>query len=84
MKKLTTNDIVILKAIAEYRIMQIDQVAILNCTGRRAAQKKVVILHKAGYLDLISPSPGKGKGRPENLCSLSEKGVDIERVRNFL
>ena len=79
MTKLTQKDIVILKAIAEHRLLQIDQLANLNCTGRRGAQKKVVALHKAGYLDLISRSLGKGKGRPENLCSLSEKGVDVLR-----
>jgi len=84
MKKLTNKDIGTLKAIAEHRLLLIDQVAYLNYTGRRAAQKKVVALHKAGYLDLISRSLGKGKGRPENLCSLSEKGVDVLRSMELI
>ena len=79
MTKLTQKDNGLLTSIAEHRLLLIDQLAILNCTGRRAVQKKVVALQKAGFIDLISRSLGKGKGRPENLCSLSEKGVDVLR-----
>jgi len=73
----TTKDKELLKTIAEYRVLLIDQIAILNGTGRRAAQKKISELYKKGIICLSPRNFGQGRGRPENICSLKEYGVKL-------
>jgi len=75
--KLTHKDLALLKAIAEHRILLVDQTAILNGTGRRAAQKKISELYKKGIINLSPRNFGQGRGRPENVCSLKEYGVKL-------
>jgi hypothetical protein len=82
--KLTPKDRSLLLHIAKYRILLIDQIALLNNIGKRTVQKKVNALFTNGILNLSPRNYGINRGRPENICSLSERGVKLLQRENFI
>ena len=84
MYKLTSKDRSLLLQIAEYRILLIDQIAMLNNIGKRAVQKKVNTIYKNGILNFSPRNFGINRGRPENICSLSKRGVQLLQGENII
>lgn len=84
MLKSSSKDYSLLLAIAEHRILLIQQIAAINNIGKRAARKKMSDLYSKGYINISPRNYGQGKGRPENICSLSEKGIDILRKEGVI
>ena len=84
MIKPTKKDIALLKSLAEYRILTIDQIAYLNDSGRRAAQKRISSLVNKGMIDLTSKICSGQKGRPEHICSVSSSGASLLLTRNII
>jgi len=81
---LTSNDRHLLLQVAEHRILLIDQIAMLNNIGRRAVQKKVNTLYKNGILNFSPRNFRISRGRPENIISISEKGVKLLQNENLI
>ena len=84
MYNLTPKDRSLLLQIAKHRILLIDQIVLLNNTGKRAVQKKVNILYKNGILNFSPRTFGLNRGRPENICCLSERGVKLLQRKNLI
>lgn len=84
MYTLTKKDNLLLLMIAEYCILQIDQIALLNKTGKRIVQRRIARLHKNGLLNLSPRNAQSNFGRPENIISISEKGVKLLQEENLV
>jgi hypothetical protein len=82
--KLTPKERSLLLQIAEYRVLLIDQIAMLNNLGKRSVQKKVNTLYKNGILKLSPRNFQIHRGRPENISSLSERGVKLLQIKNLI
>jgi len=82
--KLTPKDRSLLLEIAEYRILLIEQIALLDNTGKRAVQKRVNTLYKNGILNFSPRNFEINRGRPENIISISEKGVRLLQNENLI
>lgn len=82
--KLTPKDRSLLLEIAEYRILLIDQIVLLDNTGKRAVQKKVNTLYKNGIFNFSPRNFETNRGRPENIISISEKGVRLLQYENLI
>ena len=84
MKQLNQKDNLLLQAIAEYRILQVDQIALLNSSGKRIVQRKVSRLYNNGLINLSPRNYSTNFGRPENIISISEKGVKFLQNENLI
>ena len=84
MKQLNQKDSSLLPAIAEYRILLIDQIALLNNSGKRIVQRKVSRLFNNGLINLSPRNYSTNFGRPENIISISEKGVKFLQNENLI
>jgi hypothetical protein len=77
MTQRSTKQHEMLRLVAEYRSLLASQIAYLNGTGLRAAQKKVTALATNGYLNVASHTLGTKQGRPENIYSLNQRGLAL-------
>ena len=77
MAELSSRKLELLKLIAEYRVLLTTQVALLSSTGLRAAQKNIMKLRDNGYLTLYFHDFTGIRGRPEGVCSLTDKGAEL-------
>ena len=77
MTKSTQRDLALLKLIAEYRILLTRQIAFLDGTGLRAAQKRIMSLFDYGCLSISRHNSATIEGRPENVYSLNKKAAEF-------
>ena len=77
MAELSSRKLELLNLIAEYRVLLTAQVALLSGTGLRAAQKNIMKLRDSGYLTLYFHDFTGIRGRPESVCSLTDKGAEL-------
>ena len=84
MIKISTKEKKLLFQIVEYQLLLIDQIAILNHTGKRIVQRKISRLFKNGLLNLSSRNNSSNYGRPENIISISEKGIKLLQNENLV
>ena len=74
-KKLAQKKIDLLKAMLEYRISSVTQLAFLRFPSRQMARRKIRDLVKAGLIQISARGYGITAGRPENLISLTDSAV---------
>ncbi len=74
----------LLQAIVEYRILLIDQIALLNHTKKRTVQNRVSKLFNNGLVNLSPRNFSTNFGRPENIISISEKGARLLKSENLI
>ena len=77
MAELSSRKLELLKSIAEYRVLLTAQVALLNGTRQRAAEKATQMLRHQGYLTFSHYEFEGNRGRPRGVCSLTERGAEI-------
>jgi len=77
--KLNKNDIRLLHALAEYRILTVSQVTAIQQRGRQVIRRRLKRLREAGFVDSTSQGFGRGMGRPERLISLAHGGIKLLR-----
>ena len=84
MAELTSRKLTLLKLTAEYRVLLTTQVALLCGIGLRAAQKKIMMLRDNGYLTLSRHDFTSIRGRPESVCSLTHRGVELLKRESLI
>ncbi|MDY6839487.1 MAG: replication-relaxation family protein [Thermodesulfobacteriota bacterium] len=82
--KLNKNDLRLLAAIAEHRILSAGQVAALFMKSKQVVRRRMRNLEKATFVQAHEPVLGHGPGRPERLFSLSGDGIDLLREHEIL
>ena len=84
MNMITKKDQILLLTIAEYKNLKIDQIALLNRSGKGIVQRKVSRLFKNGLVNLSPRNYSTNNGRPENIISISEKGIQFLKKQNLI
>ena len=82
--RLRRVDMQLLENIAEYRMMTIAQVAILQARGKQSIWRRLRDLEKQGFLQTEWRQWGRKRGRPEVMVSLSPKGLQMLKDRSTL
>ena len=77
--KLNQNYRLVLETIAEYRILTVNQLAIVVRKGKQMVRRYLRELREAGLIQIRSRGIGRSHGRPENVASLTDQGVDLLR-----
>jgi len=77
MAELSSRKLELLKSIAEYRVLLTAQVALLNGTRQRAAEKATQMLRDRGYLTFSHYELEGNRGRPRGVCSLTDRGAEL-------
>ncbi len=80
----TKKDFFLLKQIIEYYILTVDQLALINNSGRRVIQKKIAKYSKQNLVNLKQRYSSENHGRPENIISINEKGVKLLQNENLI
>lgn len=75
--RMNHNDGRFLKFLAEYRILTPTQITTFYQKNRQVVWRRLRILEKEGLIQTIRYELGRGRGRPEGLLGLTERGVDI-------
>lgn len=84
MNILTKNDQLLLKLIIEFNVLTVDQLALLNHSGKRIIQKKISKLSKEKLVDLRPRFIAITQGRPENIISINESGFKQLQEKELL
>jgi hypothetical protein len=82
--KLNKNDLTLLAAIAEHRILTAGQVAALFVKSKQVVRRRMRNLEEAAFVQAHEPVLGHGPGRPERLFSLSRRSIDLLREHEIL
>ena len=78
------NDLEILTYLAEYRVLRISQLAVLQRRSRQAIRRRLRALRRHGLTQTATCCVGEDRGRPESLVSLTLPGVDLLKDRRLL
>jgi hypothetical protein len=84
MNTITKKDQLLLLKISEYGVLLIDQIALLNNTGKRIVQRRIARLYKSGLVNLSTRNYKSNFGRPENIISISERGIKYLQTENLV
>lgn len=84
MAQVSANDILFLKLLAEYRVLTVNQITVVYNITPRAARKKAKTLFSEKLISVMPMNFGQGKGRPENLITISEAGVSALHASKIL
>ncbi len=76
---LKQKDLSFLQNLAEYRLLSTRQAAIIEGISERAIRNRANALCQSGLVELRYRAMGRGRGRPEYLIALKEKGMDYLR-----
>lgn len=77
--RLNQNYRLVLDAIAEYRVLTVNQLATVISCNRQVGRRYLKALEEAGLVQLSPRGIGRGRGRPERVASLTNQGVDLLR-----
>ena len=69
------KDILVLKSLAEYRILSVRQMAALHFSSLQMARRKRRELEEKGLIEIIHRGFGKSGGRPEGLIYITKGGI---------
>lgn len=79
--KINKNDLHLLAALAEHRILTVSQVTAIQQKSKQVVRRRLKSLGEAGLVASISQGFGRGMGRPERLISIANGGVELLRSR---
>ena len=81
---LTFRDIKVLTALLKYRILAISQLAYLCFPSKQMARKKIREYVKNGLIERLQQNFNGEPGRPENVYTLTQKGIKIIRDQDAI
>ena len=84
MTQVRSKDLILLQFLAEYHVLTIQQTASILEITRRAVRKKTDKLHSDKLINVMPINFGQGKGRPENLITISENGIKLLYENNVI
>jgi len=82
--RLTKTDLEIMTSIAEFRVLPIQQLAVLHQRNTSALRRRLCCFEEQGLVHLDAEGFGRTRGRPERLVSLSDQGVNLLQTRKIL
>ena len=82
--KLRESNYVILKHLAEYRILTISQLAAVCQKNKPTVRKRIRDLRESGFVKVTTNELGHNFGRPESLLGLTEQGIDSLKEKNII
>ena len=82
--KITKNSYDILTQLAECRILTTTQLSAFNQRSRQVIRKNIRILTSDGLIDSKEQGYGYGRGRPENIIFLTQKGIEFLQDEGIL
>ncbi|MCF8266255.1 MAG: replication-relaxation family protein [Melioribacteraceae bacterium] len=83
MYQLTRKEKQLLIFLSKYEHLTIDQLTLLNKTGKRIIQKRVMILERAGLLSNDQLICNSNRGRPSSVLFLSDKGQNVLKAEGI-
>jgi hypothetical protein len=81
---ITSRDHKLLVALAEYRLVTARQVVILQGKSKEVVWRRLRGLANGGLVSMQKRQFGRGRGRPENVLSLTELGIDYMRDQKLI
>lgn len=82
--RLTQADLHLLRLVGECRVLRMSDLAVLLQRNVRALRRRLQRLAREHVVEVAAPAFGHGRGRPEKLVSLPERGVDVLRAKGIL
>jgi len=82
MSQISMNNLKFLQLLAEYRVVNVQQIATLYNISCRAVRKKVETFHIKKLISVMPMTFGQGKGRPENIIMLDKAGMTLLSENN--
>jgi len=73
------QDIQILKTIAEYHLLSLAQISELTARHPKSMARRLKQLEQDGLIQKTNRGFGRGRGRPENLVTLTGQGLEVLR-----
>jgi len=74
----------LLTSIAEHRLLSVSQLTILHQRNADGLRRRLRFLREHGLVEIASRGFGGGQGRPENVVSLREAGVDLLKAKGVI
>ncbi|MBN2180526.1 MAG: replication-relaxation family protein [Sedimentisphaerales bacterium] len=81
---MSSNDIDILTAIADFRNMTPSQITVFFQKNKQVIWRRLRALEKEGLIQAIKREFGRGRGRPENSLGLTECGLKVLKEKEIL
>ena len=78
------TDQALLASIAEHRVLNVSQLAILHQRNADGLRRRLRTLRDRRLVGIASRGFGGGQGRPENVVSLREAGVDLLKAKGVI
>ncbi len=83
-RQLQSSDIEILETIAEFRILSISHLSIILSRNTAALRRRLRFLETKKLILVSKREFKRAHGRPENLISLGEVGIEVLKTRNII
>jgi hypothetical protein len=77
--KITKQDTILLKHIADFKILTVKQLAAVSRRSLQVIRRRLRVLLKEGLVNRQMRGYGRAKGRPEEITFLAEPGVELLR-----
>ena len=82
--RFSQQDLQLLTSIAEYRALCIRQIVTIHQRNAQALRRRLRCLGGQGLVRITSRGFGESRGRPEQLVSMSEAGVELLKSKKVL
>lgn len=82
--RLRTTDCNILECLAEHRILTVPQIAVILQKNKQAIRRRFGDLEREGLVEITTREFGRSRGRPENLLTLTERGLNTLKDRGIV
>lgn len=82
--RITKNSNAILTQLVECRILTTNQLSAFNQSSRQVIRKNIRMLISEGLIGSKKQGYGHGRGRPENIIFLTQKGIEFLRDEGIL
>ena len=83
-KRINKNGLMLLKDVAEYRMLTLSQMTVLHFGSKRSARRRMQQLVEAGYVEVLPVNGGVGFGRPESVFGISSRGCLLLQSEGIL
>jgi hypothetical protein len=74
---ITKDDVVILRTLADYRLVTVTQLALLTDRNENGLRRRLRKLRGSSLIDLLPATISPGLGRPSDVFSVSSKGLSL-------
>jgi len=84
MFRVKKKDFIVLITLIEYRLLNISQITSLHFSCKKVARRRLTQMTKEGLIEIVQRGFGRSRGRPENVYSISLKGIELLQKEDLL